>query len=108
MIIIWCTIYTAYPNLLHTDQGSLFTPKKRKQLAERISVKLCLSGATTHSSLRIGEQYYEPLRRKFYKIQFYHPTFHQQYTLQIGVQALNTTKGEVGFVTPHLVFGIIP
>lgn len=61
--MIWFSAFSGYHNRLCTDQGSVFTSERWKQITDLNGVKLCLSGVNAHSSLRIGEKYHRPHRR---------------------------------------------
>ena len=52
----WVTLYTGYPNRLRTDQGSIFTSPRWRELTDLNGVQLRLSGVRAHSSLGIGER----------------------------------------------------
>ncbi len=104
----WCTMYTGYPNRLRTDQGSVFTSDRWRQIAESNGIQLRLSGVKAHSSLGIGEKLHGPLRRIYNKVVASHPTLPKQFCLRIANKAMNDTIGENGLVPSKLVFGIIP
>ena len=104
----WATMYTGYPNRLRTDQGSVFTSQRWKQLTDLQGILLRLSGVKAHSSLGIGERLHEPLRRIYTKISHHKPHVDKSYVLKVAVKAMNDTMGENGLVPSRLVFGIIP
>ncbi len=104
----WCTMYTGYPNRMRTDQGSIFTSERWKQLTDIAGVQLRLSGVRAHNSLGIGERLHSPLRRIFEKVKHNYPAADPKYLLSIAVKAMNDTIGENGLVPSRLVFGIIP
>lgn len=104
----WVTMYTGYPNCIRTDQGSVFTSDRRRQITSFSGIQLRLSGVKAHSSLGIGERLHSPLRRIYNKITHGHPTRAKRLALSIAVKAMNDTIGENGLVPSRLVFGIIP
>ena len=107
-VMTWATMYTGYPNRLRTDQGSVFTSQRWKQLTDLQGIQLRLSGVKAHSSLGIGERLHEPLRRIYNKISHHKPHVDKSYVLKVAVKAMNDTMGENGLVPSRLVFGIIP
>ena len=105
---IWCTMYTAYPNHLRADQGSVFTSNRWKNVTDLAGIQLRLSGVKAHSSFRIGERLHHPLRRIFEKIRMDYSHTPRNTLLKIAVKVMNDTIGENGLVPSRLVFGIIP
>lgn len=104
----WCTVYPGYPNRLRTDQGSVFTSIRWKQLTDLNGIELRIFGVQAHSSLEIGERLHEPLRRIYQKIRQDYPNVVPGLVLKVAVKAMNDTIGENGLVPTRLVFGVIP
>lgn len=50
-VIVWCTMYSGYPNRRCTDQGSIFACRLWKQLSDMAAVKLKLPGVIELSYL---------------------------------------------------------
>lgn len=104
----WCTIYSGFPNRIRTDQGSVFTSQRWRELTDMSGIELRLSGVKAHRSLGIGERLHGPLRRIYNKIAMDYPSSSASILLKIAVKAMNDTIGENGLVPSKLVFGITP
>jgi hypothetical protein len=92
----WITMYTGYPNPLHTDVGSIFASPRWKQLAEAAGIQLQISGVESHNSIGVGETLFATLRRIYNKVAFDFPNAPPQLILKCAVKAMNDTIGENG------------
>ncbi len=104
----WAAIYTGYPSKMKTDQGSVFTSPRWKQITDMTGIELQLSGVESHNSLGKGERYHAPLRRIFLKIKDHYPNLENELILKLAVKAMNDTMGPNGLVPSLLVFGVLP
>lgn len=101
-------MYAGYPNRLGTDQGSVFTSDRFRNLENEVGMEIRLSGVKPYNHLGIGEKLHDPLRRIFNKRRMDFPYTDQQIILKIAIKAINDNINEKGLVTSKLVFGIIP
>lgn len=70
-------------------------------------VQLRLAGVAARSSIGMGEQYHEPLRRIHHQIQLNHRTISPLYIPRVTMKAINVTMGDTCLVSSTLVFGVL-
>ena len=89
------------------DQGSAFGPLFIN-IDALSNVEVDRTGIETHSSLRLGERYHQPLRKTYRKITAGHPTADVETSLALSVKAMNGNLGAGGLVPSALGFGEFP
>lgn len=90
-IITWYLVYSGNPNRLRTDQGSVITSNRRKQVSYLNVVQLRLPGVEAHSSLSIGKLYHYPLSRIYHKIKNTHTSVPSHYHFKIAINEMKDT-----------------
>ncbi|PXF45776.1 hypothetical protein BWQ96_04443 [Gracilariopsis chorda] len=66
------------------------------------------SGVESHNSLRLGERYYEPLRRIYRKLRHDGPELDKAGIFRLALKAMSDTVGPEDVVPSYLVFGSLP
>ena len=104
----WVSVYPGYPDVIKTDQGSVFTSSEFLKLSTMAGVKIELSGVESHNSLSAGEKYHDPLRRIYEKILFDNPSMPPDFILSTAVKSMNDKMNCDGLFPSLLVFGVLP
>lgn len=95
------------PSRILTDQSSQLGDEFI-HLAGVSDVKVEKTGIKSYSSLGLGEQYHEPLRRTLRKIMANQPTTDKDHALASSVKVMNDTFGPERHVPSALIFGKLP
>jgi hypothetical protein len=105
---LWVCTYTGLPNVIKSDQGSVFTSERWQELTSLSGVILELSPIESHNSLTVGERYHDPLRRIYRKVRHDFPAIPGSLALSLANKAMNDTMGPEGLVPTLLVYGTLP
>lgn len=89
------------------DQGSFFG-EEFAELCGIGSVEVRRKEIEAHSSLNLGERYYQPLLTVYCELRSEHPAADKHLTLALTVKVMNDTLGLNGVVPSTLIFGEHP
>lgn len=103
-----CSMYIGYLKGPRTDQRSIFTSVKWKQLTDLQGIQLKRSGKGAHSSSKVGERNHKPLGRIYRKIQFSNPEVAPAYILQVAAKQMSDTIGKTDWFSLDLFLEFFP
>lgn len=104
----WCIFYTGYRSRIRSDQRSVFTSNRWREIAESKSIQIHLPGARAYSFVVLGENLNNQLRQIYRKMQHDYPSANPRMILRAETNAMFDTINEKGLVPSILVFGIMP
>ena len=97
-----------YPDILVTDQGTVFTSEGWEERCKEAEIELENTGTGSHNSLGQVETYHAMLRRIYKKVHLTQSDLPKELSLSIAVKDMNDTAGPNGLVPSLLLFGAMP
>jgi len=104
----WTHVYLGPPDYLKLDQGSSFTSKEFRGLAEAEGIKIIDCPIESPASMSHVERYHGPLRTAYEKLAHDLQGETKDRLLQMAVHCVNNTVGPEGFCPTMCVFGAMP
>lgn len=104
----WTHVYLGPPDYLKIDQGSNFTSKEFKGLAEATGIQILECPIESPATMSHVERYHAPLRAAYEKLEHDLNGESKECLLQMALHCVNNTVGPEGFCPTMCVFGAMP